>query len=426
MELFSLSMLFLLVALFVSLPFLFLLGRNKSNSSTDNTLKFPPGKTGWPFVGESLEFLNLGRKGTPEKFLEDRMQKFSSKVFKTSLFGESFAVLCGPAGNKFLFSNDNKLVTSWWPSSINKIFPSSLQSSGNEESKKMRKMLPGFLKPEALHRYISIMDTIAKQHVKTYWDDKKEVLVFDLAKSYTFALACKLFMSIDDPIQLARFADPFSLLASGILSIPVNLPGTPFNKAIKASTFIRKDLHEIIRKRKVDLAENRASPTQDILSHMLLATDDDGKFMNEMDIADKILGLLIGGHDTASAAITFVVKYLGSFLMSTMRYSKLYWSTNSTHKNANHFPDPESFDPSRFEGNGPAPYTYVPFGGGPRMCPGKEYARLEILVFMHNVVTKFKWDKVLPNEKIIVDPMPMPAKGLPVQLHPHIVNLDKN
>ncbi|CAJ1975185.1 unnamed protein product, partial [Sphenostylis stenocarpa] len=34
------------------------------------------------------------------------------------------------------------------------------------------------------------------------------------------------------------------------------------------------------------------------------------QFMTEFDIADKILGLLIGGHDTASAACTFVVKYL--------------------------------------------------------------------------------------------------------------------
>jgi cytochrome P450 len=32
--------------------------------------------------------------------------------------------------------------------------------------------------------------------------------------------------------------------------------------------------------------------------------------MNELDIADKIIGLLIGGHDTASAACTFIVKYL--------------------------------------------------------------------------------------------------------------------
>ncbi|KAM1987394.1 hypothetical protein ACFX15_034661 [Malus domestica] len=49
----------------------------------------------------------------------------------------------------------------------------------------------------------------------------------------------------------------------------------------------------------------------------------------------------------------------------------LYWSANSIHKNAAYFPEPFKFDPSRFEGKCPAPYTFVPFGGGPRMCPGK-------------------------------------------------------
>ncbi|KAL8526632.1 hypothetical protein ACS0TY_015727 [Phlomoides rotata] len=43
---------------------------------------------------------------------------------------------------------------------------------------------------------------------------------------------------------------------------------------------------------------------------MLLTGDETGKFMQELDIADKILGLLIGGHDTASSACAFIVKYL--------------------------------------------------------------------------------------------------------------------
>ncbi|KAF8392763.1 hypothetical protein HHK36_021000 [Tetracentron sinense] len=474
MELFFLSML-LLVVLLASLLLRLLVYRQKYSN-------LPPGKMGLPFVGESLEFLSTGRKGYPEKFIYDRMAKYSSKVFKTSLLGESAAVFCGAAGNKFLFSNENKLVQAWWPSSVDKIFPSSLQTSAKEESKKMRKLLPGFMKPEALQRYIGIMDTIAKRHLESGWDNKQEVVVFPLAKSYTFWLACRLFLSIEDPEHVHKFADPFNVLASGIISIPINLPGTPFNRAIKASNLIRKDLQAIIKQRKLDLAENRASPTQDILSYMLLTPDDNGQYMNEMDIADKILGLLIGGHDTASAAITFVVKYLaelphiydevykeqmeiakskaaGELLnwedIQKMRYSwnvacevlrlapplqgafreainefifagfsipkgwKLYWSANSTHRNPECFPEPEKFDPSRFEGNGPAPYTFVPFGGGPRMCPGKEYARLEILVFMYNVVTRFKWEKLIPNEKIVVDPMPIPAKGLPVRLHPH-------
>ena len=107
-----------------------------------------------------------------------------------------------------------------------------------------------------------------------------------------------------------QFAAPFHLLASGIISMPIDLPGTPFNKAIKASKFLRKELLKIIKQRKVDLAEGKASATQDIMSHMLTASDEDGRFMSELDIADKILGLLIGGHDTASAACTFVVKFL--------------------------------------------------------------------------------------------------------------------
>ncbi|XP_047333617.1 beta-amyrin 16-beta-monooxygenase [Impatiens glandulifera] len=97
---------------------------------------------------------------------------------------------------------------------------------------------------------------------------------------------------------------------------------------------------------------------------------------------------------------------------------KLHWMAHITHKNPDHFPDPEKFDPSRFEGDGPAPYTYVPFGAGPRMCPGNEYARLVLLVFIHRMVINFSWEKLISNEKIVSDPVPRFTKGFPIRLHP--------
>ncbi|GLT28635.1 hypothetical protein SLA2020_035510 [Shorea laevis] len=71
-------------------------------------------------------------------------------------------------------------------------------------------------------------------------------------KRYTFSVTCRV------------FADLFNLLGSGVISLPVDLPGTPFNKAIKASNFIRMELLKIIKRRKDDLVEGMASPTQDI------------------------------------------------------------------------------------------------------------------------------------------------------------------
>ena len=45
------------------------------------------------------------------------------------------------------------------------------------------------------------------------------------------------------------------------------------------------------------------------------------------------------------------------------------------HHNANFFPDPETFKPERFlEAPTWPAHAYLPFGLGPRMCPGYKYA----------------------------------------------------
>jgi cytochrome P450 len=56
------------------------------------------------------------------------------------------------------------------------------------------------------------------------------------------------------------------------------------------------------------------------------------------------------------------------------------------HHDANYFPDPESFNPDRFNEDNKhniQPFTFMPFGSGPRHCIGKKklYIRFQYLLF---------------------------------------------
>ncbi|KAK4433636.1 Beta-amyrin 28-monooxygenase [Sesamum alatum] len=450
--------------------------RNKNNN-------LPPGTRGWPALGENLELSMLGRL----KFVKDRMEKYSPDVFQTSLHGERMAVFCGAQGNKFLFNNENKLVTSWWPKSMRKalMFPEFVDINVKQVSALKRSFHHDILKPEALKQYLPVMDAQARQHLDHEWIPNAVVKVFPLSKKYTLELACRLFLGVVDPEDIKSLADPLALAVQGMFSVPIDLPGTAYNRAIKGGKMVRQELMRIINKRRKELmmeTTNESTKRPDLLSKMLLLTDENGQFFSEMEISNNLIGLLVASFDTTSSAVTAVINYLAQLphiyeevfkeqmeiakskgpneLLTwedteKMKYSwnvareslrlmppaqgafretiteftyagftipkgwKTFWTVHSSHKNPEYFPEPEKFDPSRFEGSGPPPYAFVPFGGGPRMCPGKEYARIEVLVFMHNLVTRFKLEKAIPNEKVVFHDSPRPLHGVPVRLHPH-------
>lgn len=67
----------------------------------------------------------------------------------------------------------------------------------------------------------------------------------------------------------------------------------------------------IIKERKAALEEGKASSSQDLLSHFLTSSDDNGKFLTEMEIANNYLLLLFAGHDTSTGSISLLMKNLG-------------------------------------------------------------------------------------------------------------------
>ncbi|MGX6450137.1 cytochrome P450, partial [Patulibacter sp. S7RM1-6] len=59
------------------------------------------------------------------------------------------------------------------------------------------------------------------------------------------------------------------------------------------------------------------------------------------------------------------------------------------HRDPAVFPDPHRFDVARFL-DAPAPPTFLPFGGGPRRCPGEPLAGVEFGVVVPTVLERLR------------------------------------
>ncbi|CAG9584935.1 unnamed protein product [Danaus chrysippus] len=65
----------------------------------------------------------------------------------------------------------------------------------------------------------------------------------------------------------------------------------------------------------------------------------------------------------------------------------------SIHKDPIHHPNPEKFEPERFSEENKhkiKPFTYMPFGLGPRNCIGIRFAQLELKILIFDLVSNYK------------------------------------
>lgn len=96
----------------------------------------------------------------------------------------------------------------------------------------------------------------------------------------------------------------------------------------------------------------------------------------------------------------------------------------STHRDAEYFPDPESFIPERFTPEAEAqrlPFTYLPFGEGPRVCLGDRFGLQEVRLTLISLLTKFRF-KLSPRTEVPIQLMPQvmavlaPKGGMWIQI----------
>ena len=119
---------------------------------------------------------------------------------------------------------------------------------------------------------------------------------------FTFNVALLSIFGKDEILYREDLKRCYYTLEKGYNSMPINLPGTLFHKAMKARKELAQILAQIISSRR-----QRKQDYKDLL----------GSFMGEKagltdeQIADNIIGVIFAARDTTASVLTWIVKYLG-------------------------------------------------------------------------------------------------------------------
>ncbi len=258
---------------------------------------------------------------------------------------------------------------------------------------------------------------------------------------------------------LERYAVPLAILVPGWDRLP-----TPGNQRFRRSVAeVDAIVRRLVRARLASAGQ--AERHDDLLSMLIEARDDDGRGMTEEQLRDEALTLILAGHETTAIALswTFVhlsrhpeaqarlfaevddvlggrlprfddyakLPYAERVIQESMRLSPPAWSIGrepvrdvtigdydiakgtqvwmaqwTLHRDPRYWPRPDAFEPDRWK-DGLArslhKFVYFPFGGGPRVCIGNQFAMMESVLLLATIAQKFRWRLELDRE-----PTPLP------------------
>lgn len=430
-------------------------------------LPLPPGSMGLPYFGETFQLYSEN----PNVFFASKQKKYGS-VFKTHILGCPCVMISSPEAAKFVLSTRANLFKPTFPASKERMLgKQAIFFHQGDYHAKLRKLVLRAFMPDAIRSFVSDIDSIASNTLGSL-EGGDLINTFQEMKIYTFNVALLSIFGNDEMKYREDLKRCYYILEKGYNSMPVNLPGTLFNKSMKA----RKELAQIVAQI-ISTRREMKKDHQDLLSSFM----GDKNSLTDEQIADNVIGVIFAARDTTASVLTWIIKYLAEnpsvlqavteeqeaiikgkeesgeenvltwadtkkmpftnkVIQETLRVASILsftfreavedveyegylipkgWKVLPLFRNIHHspenFPEPEKFDPSRFEA-APKPNTFLPFGNGIHACPGNELAKLEILTLLHHLTTKYRWSIIGPQNEIQYGPFALPQNGLPIKL----------
>ncbi|KAI9098404.1 hypothetical protein K1719_025029 [Acacia pycnantha] len=476
MELTSFVMLVMCVLL--GLPIVWLLYMSRSPKEMEGI----PGSLGWPIVGESFSFISdFSSPSGIFNFMNTRQQRFG-KVFKSFVLGRFTVFMTGREASKILLTGKDGLVSlNLFYTGQQVLGPTSLLQTSGEAHKRLRRLIAEPLSVDGLKKYFHFINTQAKETLDQ-WSGRK-VLALEEASTFTLKVIGHMIMSLEPTgEEQEKFRSNFKIISSSFASLPFKIPGTAFHRGIQARDRMYAMLDSTISRRRSGEESQQDFLESLIMKHSKGAADkeDSENKLTDKQLKDNILTLLVAGHDTTTAALTWLMKFLeenptvleqlreehmqiianrkdgtdltwsevnnmpytAKVISETLRRATILpwfsrkasqdfeldgyrvkkgWSLNldvvSIHHDPEVFPDPHKFDPSRFDAI-LKPFSFLGFGNGPRMCPGMNLAKIEIYVFIHHLVIRYKWKPLEKDDSVQPTLVRMPKNKYPIMVQP--------
>jgi cytochrome P450 len=434
------------------------------DSATDHV----PGNDGWPIIGNSLAQL----RDAPG--FSKRMHAKYGPVYRSHAFGGRHVALLGPEANELVMFDRDKVFSSeqGWGPVLNLLFPRGLMLLDFDHHRADRKTLSVAFKPEPMKLYCEALNEgIAARMAE--WQGKSFAF-YPAIKQLTLDLAAVSFLGLPWGPESEKINQAFvDMVKASVGIVRVPMPGTRMGRGVAGRNYLIEFFGREIPKR-------RTGDAQDMFSQICRATDDNGNLLADDVIIDHMNFLMMAAHDTITSSATSLIMMLGRHPEwqeklrvemagigvngDDLPYEKLneltlteyafkeslrlvppvpsfprravkdfsfggydfkagtYVGINPafTHKMAEHWPDPETFDPMRFTPEASAgrhKYAWVPFGGGAHMCLGLHFAYMQVKILMWHLLRNSQI--VLPagsGKDWQIIPIPQPKDGLPVTI----------
>lgn len=438
--------------------------------SSASACPFPPGGRGLPVLGETLEFLR-----SPRAFLERRKARFGP-VFTSRVLGMRLVSLVGVEANRWIFSNEDKVLRNRWSYAIRRLLGAdALSLLVGEAHRARRRVLAPHFRRAGLEPLVEPITAVAREHLRAWAAAGGETVAVERLKHLAFEIAARYIFGDVARLDLVALSHDFDDWVQGMfVPVPVPLPGTTFGRAMAA----RKRMFAAIEAE----VERRAQSSvrgDDVLSTLLDVRDEEGRPLPRSTIVDEIQLLMFAGHDTTVTAMTNILLHLaehpevlakaraeqdaeqgapltlerlrampwldavisesmrvippvgGAFreLTQDVEYGGFRlqkgWTVSMSpglaHGDASVWTEPERFDPERWMPERAEhkrhPFAWIPFGGGPRKCLGEHFAVLEMQIVLALLLRGYTWERA-PGQDLamLFFPFPRPKSGLRVRM----------